>query len=456
MPAAADLLRVRRQPRPRRPSSRTRSSACARGAPGGRPAPRTACARAHTSSSTSGAPTSARTSPAARARSSSAARSSTRPWRTAAVRASAGAARAVTFSNSSSSTSRAKCADSTSSRREAPGARRTSASSSNRSSTSTSSSSATRPLAVVTGASSGIGEQFARRYARGGFDLLLVARSGAALRVLADELAGRHGVRADVHVADLADPADLATPTDAVAGRLARVDHLVNCAGVAPEGDLADTDEETVRHLVELNVVALTLLTRAAVVRMRAAGRGGGRIAGVIAALPLPATLRAGTRDLLVRRATADDLPALIALIADDPVSAGRGDSADGTATAAYRRALHEVVDDPSNEIVVAVAADGEVVATLQLTRIPGMSRRGATRLLVEAVRVRSTRRSSGIGTALVRWVTGTAAPAVGASLVQLTSDEARTDAHRFYERLGFVGSHRGFKHAVGAQPQAR
>jgi GNAT superfamily N-acetyltransferase len=82
----------------------------------------------------------------------------------------------------------------------------------------------------------------------------------------------------------------------------------------------------------------------------------------------------------------------------------------------------------------------------MQLTHIPGMARRGSIRLLVEAVRVSSSHRSSGIGTAMMRWVTETAAPSMGASLVQLTSDEARKDAHRFYERLGFVGSHRGFK----------
>jgi GNAT superfamily N-acetyltransferase len=82
----------------------------------------------------------------------------------------------------------------------------------------------------------------------------------------------------------------------------------------------------------------------------------------------------------------------------------------------------------------------------MQLTRIPGMARRGATRLLIEAVRVHSGRRSDGIGSAMMTWVTTVAAPASGASLVQLTSDEARKDAHRFYERLGFIGSHRGFK----------
>lgn len=60
-----------------------------------------------------------------------------------------------------------------------------------------------------------------------------------------------------------------------------------------------------------------------------------------------------------------------------------------------------------------------------------------------------SSLRSSGIGSAVMRWVGEAAAPAVGASMVQLTSDAARTDAHRFYERLGYVGSHRGFKYNV-------
>ena len=72
-----------------------------------------------------------------------------------------------------------------------------------------------------------------------------------------------------------------------------------------------------------------------------------------------------------------------------------------------------------------------------------------ARRLLVEAVRVRSDLRSSGIGSAVMRWVGDAAAPALGAAMVQLTSDAARTDAHRFYERLGYVGSHRGFKYTV-------
>jgi GNAT superfamily N-acetyltransferase len=85
----------------------------------------------------------------------------------------------------------------------------------------------------------------------------------------------------------------------------------------------------------------------------------------------------------------------------------------------------------------------------LQLTVIPGMARRGTTRLLVEAVRVASTERSSGVGSALMRWVLEQAAIELEAPLVQLTSDAARADAHRFYRRLGFVDSHVGFKFYV-------
>ncbi|WP_341867107.1 GNAT family N-acetyltransferase [Arthrobacter oryzae] len=137
-------------------------------------------------------------------------------------------------------------------------------------------------------------------------------------------------------------------------------------------------------------------------------------------------------------------------LLADDPISATRGDKASASDAAAYRSALTAIVSDPSNDLLVVVNETDKPLATMQLTRIPGMARRGSTRLLIEAVRVRSDNRSSGIGSAMMRWVTGSAAPALEASLVQLTSDEARQDAHRFYERLGFVGSHRGFKYRVG------
>lgn len=136
-------------------------------------------------------------------------------------------------------------------------------------------------------------------------------------------------------------------------------------------------------------------------------------------------------------------------LLADDPVSASRGDRSDPADTPAYEMALAALIADSSNEILMVVSDADDPVATMQLTKIPGMARRGSTRLLVEAVRVASEHRSGGIGSAMMRWVVEAAAQAIGSSLVQLTSDEARVDAHRFYERLGFVGSHRGFKFRV-------
>ena len=170
----------------------------------------------------------------------------------------------------------------------------------------------------------------------------------------------------------------------------------------------------------------------------------------MIATLELPTLLSATGGDVTLRRAERRDLGAIMRLLSDDAVSAARGDTADESDIDAYAAALAQLIADNSNDLLVVEDATGGVIATAQLTSIPGMSRRGSRRLLVEAVRVDSSLRSSGIGSAMMRWVTDIAAPSVGASIVQLTSDEARTDAHRFYERLGFVGSHRGFKYRVG------
>jgi GNAT superfamily N-acetyltransferase len=169
----------------------------------------------------------------------------------------------------------------------------------------------------------------------------------------------------------------------------------------------------------------------------------------MLESLDLPVRLTTSGPTLTVRRAVEDDLYAIVRLLSDDPISSARGDVADVSHTPHYRRALARIVSDPGNDLVVAVDDGDEVVGTLQLTSIPGMARRGSSRLLVEAVRVDSGRRSGGIGGAMMTWVVDVAAPALGCSIVQLTSDRARTDAHRFYERLGFVPSHTGFKYAV-------
>ncbi|MDN5754457.1 MAG: GNAT family N-acetyltransferase [Arthrobacter sp.] len=164
--------------------------------------------------------------------------------------------------------------------------------------------------------------------------------------------------------------------------------------------------------------------------------------------LPLPATLTVRGGPLTLRRAQEGDLPGLMRLLADDSISASRGDGP-GSDPEPYRLALQDLVDDQGNDLLLVEDPDGTAIAMLQLTRTPGLSRRGSTRLLVEAVRVGTGHRSAGLGSAMLRWVTGIAAPALGASLVQLTSDASRVEAHRFYTRLGFVGSHIGFKYQL-------
>ena len=144
---------------------------------------------------------------------------------------------------------------------------------------------------------------------------------------------------------------------------------------------------------------------------------------------------------LVIRGAVRDDVPAIVAMLADDPLGAAREDLGDPrTYDAAYER----VVADPGQHLVVA-ERDGTVVGTLQLSVIPGLSRRGATRSVIEGVRVARTERGSGLGTELVTWAVEESRR-LGCTLVQLTSDASRTDARRFYERLGFVASHVGFK----------
>ncbi|MET8098535.1 GNAT family N-acetyltransferase [Streptomyces sp. NPDC005236] len=145
--------------------------------------------------------------------------------------------------------------------------------------------------------------------------------------------------------------------------------------------------------------------------------------------------------DLEIRAAVADDVPAIVAMLADDPLGARRESPDDLTP---YLDALDRLGRDPNQHLVVAVR-DGRVVGTLQLTVIPGLSHRGATRSVVEAVRIHADERGGGLGTQLVEWAVAESRRQ-DCRLVQLTSDASRTDAHRFYERLGFEASHIGFK----------
>jgi GNAT superfamily N-acetyltransferase len=141
-----------------------------------------------------------------------------------------------------------------------------------------------------------------------------------------------------------------------------------------------------------------------------------------------------------IRRAVAADVAAIVDMLADDPLGSRRERPGD----AAYTQAFVAIDADPHQVLAVAVL-DGEVVGTLQLTFIPGLSRIGATRALLEAVRIRADQRGRGLGGELTRWAIDTARDR-GAALIQLTSDASRKDAHRFYERLGFQATHVGMK----------
>ena len=146
------------------------------------------------------------------------------------------------------------------------------------------------------------------------------------------------------------------------------------------------------------------------------------------------------------RRARAGDLAAIVALLADDPLGRQREEPADPAANS-YRGAFAAIEAD-ANQLLAVAEDDHQVVGTLQLTFIPGLARKGAWRGQIEAVRIAASHRGSGLGRAMFQWAVAECRGR-GCRLVQLTTDKTRADAHRFYERLGFVGSHLGYKLAL-------
>ncbi|MCA5893729.1 GNAT family N-acetyltransferase [Isoptericola sp. NEAU-Y5] len=156
---------------------------------------------------------------------------------------------------------------------------------------------------------------------------------------------------------------------------------------------------------------------------------------------PAPATEPTEPASALrFRAARHADLARVVELIADDAVAAART----GTYGPAHEAAFDAIEASANDELVVA-ELDGEVVGVMQLTFVPGISRNGATRLLVEAVRVDTRLRSQGLGRALMEHAHARGRER-GCTLAQLTSDKQRPDAHRFYRSLGYAQSHEGFK----------
>lgn len=149
---------------------------------------------------------------------------------------------------------------------------------------------------------------------------------------------------------------------------------------------------------------------------------------------------------LVFRRATLADVPLIVAMLADDDLGKTREDTSVPLAPA-YVTAF-ETIDRNPEQLLAVAELDGEVVGTLQITFLPGLSHKGAWRGQIEAVRVASPRRSHGIGARMIDWAIAQCRRR-GCHVVQLTTNLQRVDAHRFYERLGFKHSHAGYKLAL-------
>lgn len=144
---------------------------------------------------------------------------------------------------------------------------------------------------------------------------------------------------------------------------------------------------------------------------------------------------------ITLRPARRDDVAAIIAMLADDHLGRAR-ERLEDPLPEVYYDAFARLSSDPNIQLMVAEQG-GNVVGCLQLCILPGLSSQGASRGLIEDVRVASDRRSRGIGEQLVRWAVAEAR-ARGCKLVELLTHHTRVDAQRFYERLGFAKSHVG------------
>lgn len=148
-----------------------------------------------------------------------------------------------------------------------------------------------------------------------------------------------------------------------------------------------------------------------------------------------------GDETFTISRASRSDVPALVELLKDDILGEGR----ELSNLAPYEVAFRDIDHDPNQFLAAIRDQRGDLVGTLQLTLIPGLARGGTKRLQIEAVRLASSTRGTGLGTAVFAWAHDYGKKH-GATLAQLTCDKQRIDAHRFYERLGYTATHQGYK----------
>jgi len=149
-----------------------------------------------------------------------------------------------------------------------------------------------------------------------------------------------------------------------------------------------------------------------------------------------------GVSQIRIRPARRGDVPAIVAMLADDALGRGR-ERMEDPLPPPYLQAFERVERDPNIQLVVAEGEGGDVVGCLQLCILPGLSSQGASRGLIEDVRVATHCRSRGIGEQLVQWAVAEARNK-GCKLVELLTHNTRVDAQRFYKRLGFQASHVG------------
>jgi ribosomal protein S18 acetylase RimI-like enzyme len=148
-------------------------------------------------------------------------------------------------------------------------------------------------------------------------------------------------------------------------------------------------------------------------------------------------------QDILFRRARRADLPSIVRMLADDDLGSQR-EKFENPLPESYYSAFGQINNDPNHELIVA-EQNGEVIGTLHLMFLPSISFQGGLRAQVESVRVDKRFQGQGIGSQMMEWSMERAKQR-GAHVVQLTTHKTRVDAHRFYERLGFKGSHLGMK----------
>lgn len=150
----------------------------------------------------------------------------------------------------------------------------------------------------------------------------------------------------------------------------------------------------------------------------------------------------AAISSITIRHARRDDVGVIVAMLADDPLGSGR-ERLEDPVPASYFRAFEALEHASHIQLVVAEDEDGAVIGCLQLCILPGLSSQGASRGLIEDVRVATHCRGRGVGERIVQWAVAEAR-AKGCALVELLTHNTRVDAQRFYARLGFQPSHVG------------